>query len=223
MIQRVMLHEMVVEEIKNLIKDKDYKVGDKLPSQGELVSKYGVSRTSLREGLRTLEALGVIQVINGKGMYVKNTDGIYHENDLNSIGIKEHLIYILQVRRAIDELSVDLAIDNITEEEIKQIEENLIIMEQKAEKGEPHPEYDKAFHYGIYKAGKNPILVSTVNFLLEKSDELWKNPLGAGDAFTEGTKYHRELFEMIKKKDKKKAKEALNKILDQIEVIIKNV
>lgn len=223
MLQRVMLHEMVVEEIKKLIKDENYKVGDKLPSQGELVDKYGVSRTSLREGLRTLEALGVIQVINGKGMYVKNIDIIYHENNLNNIGTKEYLIYILQVRRAIEELSVELAIDNITEEELKEIEKNLVIMEKKAEKGEPHPEFDKGFHHGIYKAGKNPILVSTVNFLLGKNDELWQNPLGAGDAFTEGTVYHRELFEMIKKKNKKKAKEALHKILDQVEVIIKSI
>ncbi|MCT4563828.1 MAG: FadR family transcriptional regulator [Maledivibacter sp.] len=223
MIERTLLHDMIVKEMKKIIKESDLQNGDKLPTQGELVKKFGVSRTSLREALRTLQALNIIEVINGKGMYVKSNSFIFQHEDGDEDNKKQHLLHVLDVRRALEFLSVELAVENATEEDINDMERNVRIMEEKAKKGEPHPKYDKAFHYAIYKASKNPVLINTINYLHDQFEVLWENPLGAGDALTEGTAYHVQLFKAIKDKNLKVAEEAFNKLIDQVEVIIKNI
>lgn len=223
MIERMLLHDMIVKEMKKFIKENNFQNGDKLPPQGELVGKFGVSRTSLREALRTLQALNIIEVINGKGMYVKSNSFILGPQNGDENSKKQHLVYVLDVRRSIELLAVELAIENATDEDIIEMEKNLRIMEEKAERGEPHPQYDKAFHYAIYKASKNPILISTIDYLHDQFEALWENPLGAGDALTEGTNYHTQLFNAIKEKDLKVAQQAFNKLIDQVEVIIKNI
>lgn len=223
MIERTLLHDMIVKEMKKIIKENNLQNGDKLPTQGELVEKFGVSRTSLREALRTLQALNIIEVINGKGMYVKSNSFIFQHQAGDENDKKQHLVHILDVRRSLEFLAVELAVKNATDEDLKDMEKNLFIMEEKAKKGEPHPQYDKAFHYAIYKASKNPVLINTINYLHDQFEVLWENPLGAGDALTEGTAYHTQLFKGIKEKNLKIAQEAFNKLIDQVEVIIKNI
>lgn len=223
MIERMALHDMIVKEVKKYINDNKLKPGDKLPPQSEFAKMYGLSRTSLREGTRTLQALGIIEIINGKGMYVKSNTFVPDENTLDKEGKIKRLIWLLEVRRVLEKLAVELAVENATEEDLKDMEENLIIMEEMASKSQPHPDFDKAFHYKIYESSKNPVLLESINQLGAQFDSLWENPLGAGDAFTEGTNYHRELFNAIIERNKKKASEVFDKLIDQIEVILKNI
>ncbi|MCT4631395.1 MAG: FadR family transcriptional regulator [Firmicutes bacterium] len=223
MIERMALHDMIVKEVKKYIDDNNLKPGDKLPPQSEFAKMFGLSRTSLREATRTLQALGIIEIINGKGMYVKSNIFAPDENALDKEGKIKRLIWVLEVRRVLEKLAVELAVVNATEDDLKVMEENLIIMEEMAEKSQPHPNYDKAFHYKIYEASGNPALLESINHMGVQFDSLWENPLGAGDAFTEGTNYHRELFDAIKNRDKKRSLEVFDKLIDQIEVILKNI
>ncbi|MHC8492634.1 FadR/GntR family transcriptional regulator [Thalassospira sp. SM2505] len=62
--------ERAARDIRNLIKNKGLKAGDSLPAQRSLASELGISRTSLREALATLEALGMIHIHAGKGVYI---------------------------------------------------------------------------------------------------------------------------------------------------------
>ncbi len=67
------LVQNLLDDIRNL----KYKAGDKLPSQRELCEIYSVGRGSVREALRTLQAMGFIKVISGKGAYVQDTKSQY--------------------------------------------------------------------------------------------------------------------------------------------------
>ena len=69
-IQRTSLQLEIIRYIQNYIEENDLKAGDKLPSQEQLLEMMGVSRTSLREAMKTLEARNVLEVRNGKGVYV---------------------------------------------------------------------------------------------------------------------------------------------------------
>lgn len=59
----------IIRFIKQYITEHELKPGDKLPSQEQLISMIGVSRTSLREAVKTMEAQGKLKVLNGKGIY----------------------------------------------------------------------------------------------------------------------------------------------------------
>ena len=85
-IQRVSLQSEITKYIQDYIKEEGLIRGDKLPSQGEMVEIMGVSRTSLREAIKTLEAQGLLEVRNGKGVFVGSNYG----NDFIQLSIGFH-------------------------------------------------------------------------------------------------------------------------------------
>ena len=119
-IQRVHVHEMVSREIQDYIRDKDLKDGDKLPSAEELAKLFGVGRSSLREALRYLEAIEVVRVENGKGIFVRDVNLFRFTGKIKLDNEKQYLLNVLDVRRALEGKAVELAAKNAS---VKQIEE----------------------------------------------------------------------------------------------------
>lgn len=223
MIERVMLHESIVNEIKRYISDNNLKPGDRLPNQEAFTKMLGVSRTSLREALRTLQALHLIEVVNGKGIFVKEKDNYKIEATVNVEDEKQSLLYILEVRTGIEVLAVKLAAERATPEDIARMEESVKKIKEKSARGECHPNEDKEFHNAIYVAAKNPILIEMMQNMYEVIDKLWQNPLGVGKAFNEIANLHEELLEHIKAKNPKKAEKAFLKLMHEEGLIIKNI
>lgn len=222
MIKRVELHESIVNEIKKYIKTNNLKPGDKLPNQLKLSELFGVSRTSLREALRTLQALDVLEIKNGKGIFVKEKTGNLI-SVLNLEDEKQSLFYIMEVRRSIEGIAVKLAAERADANDLEEMKKNLVVMLENSRRGESCSDEDKAFHFAIYKATKNPLLLKVVNDMSDAISVFWENPLGVGLAFNERINLHEELYECIKKKEVKKAERVFEKIMDGYEVIIKSV
>ena len=85
-IQRMSLQYEIISYIKNYIQEHNLKAGERLPSQAEMLEMMGVSRTALREAIKTLEAKDVLEVKNGKGVYVKENfkEALYNQVDIVS-------------------------------------------------------------------------------------------------------------------------------------------
>ena len=66
--EKVILHEVTAQKILLLIKEQKLRQGDKLPTERALAAQLGVSRTSLRETLQTLEANGIVRIRHGSGI-----------------------------------------------------------------------------------------------------------------------------------------------------------
>ena len=73
-LSRPPLYEMVAEEVRRFIVDSKLQPGDKLPSERELCERLDVGRTSLREALRFLQMIGLIETRVGRGVYVQEID-----------------------------------------------------------------------------------------------------------------------------------------------------
>lgn len=223
MIKRFELHEAIVDEIKGYIHENKLKSGDRLPNQQKLSELFGVSRTSLRESLRTLQALQVIDIINGKGIFVK-TNGVYKASEeLNIEDKRKTLLDFLEVRSSIEGLAIKLAAERITDEEIKELEKNVIIIQEKGMKGEENPVEDREFHYGIFKAAKNPILLQALKSIYDTFEIMWENPLGMGPALTAGSKWHVDIFNHIKNHEAEKAEKVFQELIEEIRIIAINI
>lgn len=98
LIKRFKLHETIVEEIKDYIRVNGKKSGDKLPNQQEFTEMFGVSRTALREALRTLQALEIVDIVNGKGVFVKKFQNNNVNKEDNVKNKKKELLDFLEVR-----------------------------------------------------------------------------------------------------------------------------
>jgi len=96
------LQSEIIRFIQNYISDNGLRQGDKLPSQEQLISMMGVSRTSLREAVKTLEAKGVLTVLNGKGIYIASSQSDVLQFTLDMTEQKESLLELVDIRRALE-------------------------------------------------------------------------------------------------------------------------
>jgi len=223
MIERKVLHEQIVNEIKEYIFRNNLKPGDKVLNQREFCEMLGVSNASLREALRTLIAVDIIEVKNGKGIFVKQKNSIKIQTEISTENERESLLNLTELRRALEGAAVKMAAVRANQEDIDEMERNINAIRVKALRGECQPVEDKAFHYAIYAASKNPILIGIIENLNNAFDVIWQNPLGMEKAVNKEADLHVKLFEQIKAKNPAKAEKIFNKMMDEIELIIKNI
>ena len=156
------LYEEIVEQIRLLIADGKLKPGDKLLAERELADLKAVSRASVREAIRTLEMLGVIDIRPGEGTYIRETetDDIIRPLAMFLAVERSSVIDMFEMRRIFETATASLAAQRATDQEILEIETTLEDMKERLnlqdpEKGE---EFDAAFHFAIAEATHNTLL-----------------------------------------------------------------
>lgn len=221
-LKRVTVHERIVEAIQEYIKEMKLKKGDKLPSVQEMTEKLHVSRSSIREGLRVLEATDMIEVINGKGIFVKDTSlrieaKIVVENE------KALLLQVIEVRRALEGKAVELAALRASEEEVELMGNYLTEAIRLSELGKESSEEDWNFHKMIYQASHNSVLESVAESVSNMFIKLWRTPFGIEKIFEDTYPFHQSLFEEIKRKNPHQALREFHKMIDLAEETIKKI
>jgi GntR family transcriptional repressor for pyruvate dehydrogenase complex len=166
------LYEEIVEQIKQLITDGKLKPGDKLLAERDLAEQFQVSRASVREAIRTLEMLGVIDIRPGEGTFVRgtDTDDIIRPLAMFLAVERNSLLDMFEMRRIFETATARLAAERATEEELDQIKAMLENMQdrlnvQDPEKGE---EFDAAFHYAVAEATHNSLLIKLFKTVSEE-------------------------------------------------------
>jgi len=212
------LYEEIVEQIKQLITDGSLKPGDKLLSERELAEQFQVSRASVREAIRTLEMLGVIDIRPGEGTFIRGMDAVDIIRPLAMFLAVERssLLDMFEMRRIFEAGTVSLAAERATQEELDQIEAMLDMMRERLnvldpEKGE---EYDTAFHYAVAEATHNSLLTKlfkTVSEEFAKANSVARRQLYR-DNIQNAQKLidqHSEILEAIRSRSPKRASDAM--------------
>lgn len=173
----------VIEHVKRMIASGEVKAGDRLPVEKVLAARWGVSRGSLREGVRALAALGVLETRQGDGTYVTRLDpmtllsplGFYSE--LSEAGQSADL---LAVRRVLETESAGLAAIRMGDDELERLTRLLGSIDGVLASGEVEPEafidVDAEFHRGIAEASGNPALAALIDGLVSRTlrGRLWR-------------------------------------------------
>lgn len=222
-LKRLPLQSEIIQYIKQYIDDNDLKSGDRLPSQAELMELIGVSRSSIREAIKTLEAKDILEVKNGKGIFVKDESANTISAQIELGKEKETILELLEARKILEREIIHLVIQNATEEELDEIEKILNIIMDKYNRGEKQNIEDRQFHLAIYNSCHNRImnqLILSIDNLLKR---LWEFPLGMEDPFTETMPLHRDLFNSIRKRNVKSAVSINDKIINMMYRDIKSV
>jgi GntR family transcriptional repressor for pyruvate dehydrogenase complex len=219
-IQKVHLHEQVSQEIQNHIQEYELKEGDKLPSVESMTVMFGVGRSSLREALRYLEAMEIVRVENGKGIFVRDVDTFRFSGKVKVENEKKFLLSILDVRRALEGKAIELAARHITVKQIKELEICLAEYRRLKESNKDTSMIDLSFHHLIMKAAANPILESVLNSISDLYNKFFNDPLGDKQLFDDTYLFHFTMFEAISAHDADGALEEFNKMMNCIEEII---
>ena len=163
--------ETALHGLRALIADGDLKPGDRLPSEGELCERLGVSRGPLREAIRTLSALGVIDTRHGSGSYVSEL----HAADLiKGLGLTvgllplDSIIELYELRRALEAHAASLAAARIDADTIARLDRLLVQLEAVTDDDELS-ELDSQFHSAIADIADNDALATLLEVLRARS------------------------------------------------------
>lgn len=213
-IQRMPLQSEIIQFIYQFMKDKELQPGDRLPSQEKLIEMMGVSRTALREALKTLEARNILEIVNGKGIYIKDISSQDFLTQLEFTKEKELLLEVLEARKILEREIVALVVKNITDEELESLGKVLDVIMEKYKRGERQNMDDKKFHYMVYEYSHNRIMKQLILSISGAMDKLWEFPLNMESPFTETMPFHAEFYYALKARNVKKAQYYNQRILD---------
>jgi len=228
-IERPDLVALVTDAIRQRILDGTHPPGSALPAQGKLAAAFNVSVNVIREAMRNLRSLGMIEVSQGRCPQVK---GGNPEAAINAFSImlaySNGSLYQLMESRVPLEIQVaTLAAERATPEDLKGIAQAIQDMEQ-ARDPDTLVRFDQAFHRSLAQATGNPILVVMVDTLSGLQCHLTRDahrrnglaPGAVAEITTRSVAEHRTIFEAVQSRDAKAASEAmlqhLEAVLDRI-------
>lgn len=159
--------DLVMRQIRSQISAGSLKAGDRLPSERELASHFGVGRGYVREALHRLEIYGVLQTFPQRGTVVASLGaGALERLIANLIDLDRDDIAALTETRGILELhSAQLAAQRATKAAIAEIEAALETFRAEVEAGRPAVEEDLLFHLAIAKSTQNPVMTSLIGLM----------------------------------------------------------
>lgn len=215
------VYDQVIEEIKNKIKCGEIKKGDKLPSEREMAESLGVSRASIREALRALEVIGLIESRQGAGNYIKsNFDNSLFEPLSAMFMLQESSIEeMYDLRETLELQCARLSAKNIENNELELLTAILDRM-YLAENEEESLELDIKFHYLIAKTSRNVLLINVLQVISQLMDEFIRKSrmqiLHEGNTRENLLEIHENLVRALKCRDENKAYNAMEEHFELI-------
>lgn len=167
------LQSLIIIEIKKHVYNHQLKPGDILPSQSGIAKAVGASRASVREAIKTMEAQGLLRVLNGKGIFVENVDTSFYAGEMNRPYILQRLIDALSVRKALEGMAVEQCTLRASDEQLRGLSEILSKVEARYERREPQADLDLLFHQTLVSLAGNVLLTHMLKNLLQASSGIW--------------------------------------------------
>ncbi|NJD01439.1 MAG: FadR family transcriptional regulator [Ruminiclostridium sp.] len=205
------LYNLVYKEIKDYIIKNNLKPGNKLPTEHDLCDMLGVSRNVVREALKSLQGMGIIEPIPSEGNIIKdfNMDMIFEGMIYELLSDGNSLIdEVRDVRRVLEISYFEDAFNTITEKEIIELGEIVENIEEKQKTGQRTYEDDFKFHLTIFKNIPNKVLLSFLKVSWSLSKDLKKVKAYVSDKKSAIT-IHRKIYEAIRDRDLTEARKQM--------------
>jgi len=221
-IQRTKVYEEVAAQLERRILDGVLQPGDKLPPERELAERFDVSRSAVREAIRSLELKGLVEPRPGEGTLVRTPSIDSLLNPLASLlGQKRELVLeLLEVRQMIEPPLAARAARNAGPEDIARLEDILERHRVKVARQELAMEEDSEFHYTIVQASKNSVILKVLDMMMDILRESRERSLQVDGRREKSLAGHRRIFNAIKRRDPQGAEEAMRQHLSEIEAIL---
>jgi len=215
-------YEDIVKQIRDLIEKGRLKKGDQLPTERELTDTFKVSRATVREAIRTLESMRLVESRQGDGTYVlaSSEEALVQPLAATLLHEKDDLADIFFIRKIIEPVVAQLAAEHATREEIKELEDILQKQEKDLSGGVNIVQTDSSFHNSLAGMAKNRVmerlLLAIVDLLAKTREGYLQNDERAHGSL----RGHEEVLSAIKRGDGNAAKLAMRRHLESVEGIL---
>jgi DNA-binding FadR family transcriptional regulator len=205
-------HTEVQRQIRKFILGNNLRPGNRLPTEAQIASSIGVSRTAVREGLRSLEALGIIEVRHGNGRYVRafNFDAIVDDLLYSLVFELRPVLEALEVRQALEVAFIERAVQTLTPEDLQELRKNVARMRERAERHEMFfLDEDMAFHQILFSRLGNQILLRVLGYFWALFRNLLDKPSLRPQSPMSIVKMHEDILIAVEARDETRARHAL--------------
>jgi len=218
-IKKAKVYEEIVAKIKDMVEKGRFKSGDQLPVERELAEVFRVSRSSVREALRSLESQGFIESRQGDGTYIASQPVESLVRPLASVILteKDDQMELFEMRRMIEPDLAYLAAERASEEEIAMMEKVLALQQEQIDRGDFGTDVDRNFHYIMARAARNKALLRITDNIIDLLAESREQYLQVEGRPQRSIMRHREVLEAIRARDPERAERCMLEHLVDIE------
>ncbi|MEW5978275.1 MAG: FadR/GntR family transcriptional regulator [Acidobacteriota bacterium] len=212
---------VIVERIKSLIESGAIQPGCKLPSERELSQMLGVSRPSLRQALKSLSMMGVLESRVADGNYIKlsPSSGLAESLHLSILFQKTSLTQVIEARKVVELELAAMAARTATPEQIQKLERIMGLQKVTTQSVEVFNEHDTSFHIAIAEAAGNEVLLA-VSKMLQRIASAGRKRTAYRYDLNRTFGEHSELVKRIKAQDPEGAREAMRRHLDNVLTVV---
>lgn len=220
-IRKNRVHEEVAKQLEQLILKK-LQPGDKLPAERELAGILGVSRSSIRDAMRRLHVIGLVEPRQGAGTVVKEISPESLVTPLAGvIAHKRQLVgELLDFRLMLEPPLAAKAAEHASAEQLRQMEEILAKQEKMLRAGQLAVEEDAEFHYCIALSSGNSVVLKVLDVVMDMLRETRARSLQTEGRPQKSLAGHKKILTAIKKRDAAGAESAMRQHLTDVQTIV---
>jgi GntR family transcriptional regulator, transcriptional repressor for pyruvate dehydrogenase complex len=210
--------EQIVHHVRRLVEQGELGVGDKLPAERALAVQTGVSRSSVRVGLRALSAMGVVQSRHGAGTFITDAPALESESlqflaALHGVSRDE----MFEARRLLEVGVAGLSAERATGDQLVAIADEVTSMFASIDDAQAFLVHDIRFHRAVASASGNPILAAVVEMVSAIFYETRRQNVHRATDLREAAEMHRSIYHAVRAHDPVAARQTMNQHLMQSE------
>ena len=217
---RINATDLVVTYIRNAIQKGELKTGDKLPREADMAQALGVGRSSLREGIKILNAYGVVESRQGEGTFIVDNRASNFFDFMGFLPSNENMVHFLELRRVIEVGNIFTVCGKLTEQDLANLEGLVDRLCRKDGYLQDYVEADKEFHSYLITSSKNPMLIQVNKMITSMRSELLHRIFQHEYILEDARISHREILEALKKGDRNAC---VNAVYNHIDVTVGHV
>lgn len=210
-IDRAGITELVVQRIKELLAQGDLKAGSRLPPERELAEMLGISRPSLRTALKALSVMGIIRAKPGAGTYIADslpevfTEPMRFMTLINNTSDEE----LFEARLIIEAGLAELAAERAASADLRALSVEIEAMRQTLDDPDVCLLHDVRFHQAIARAAGNKVMSGVMDTIAQLLYHMRREAISRDSDLPDAIVWHEKVYEAIRKRDPKRAKEAM--------------
>ena len=203
--------EEVVARVSELIKSARLKSGDRLPPERELSKQLGVSRPSLRAGLRALASMGVLRSRQGAGTFVADGPPTLDSEPLRLLAALHGFSFnhMFETRSILEVGAAGLAAENATSEQLATLADEIAEMYANLNNPQEYLVHDICFHRAVAQASCNPTLATLVEMVSAVMYERRRETIERAHDFSESLELHQQVYRAIRARQPEEARAAM--------------
>lgn len=213
------LSEQVAMQIAEMISAGKWKAGEKFPSEAEFCNALGVSRSTVREALKSLSFVGLVKMRTGKGTYLAGSPPrfLYRILANGLLSSERDICDLTDSRIALETELVALCVQRATDEDLRVIEQIVRQMEKVVHQNEEgFLELDLKFHLAIATYSKNRILAPLLGTIRSLLQEVIRKTAETPGNRVSTCADHKKILDALKARNRRKARSAMRKHLEMI-------